>query len=403
MTVSDVSAAFAFRPRSGRWLLVAISLAATCAVGPWSGPAFGQSVGLTALTTFGSNGWIAPNTTSPYVTGSGNTRTERGLAFNPVTKNLVLVSRASVSSTSNNVVILNGTTGSFVKTMNPTGISLGTFQVNMAGVSEDGAIYVGNLTTGSTVPFKVYKWGSESSTSQPIVASSANPTGGVTRIGDSFDVYGSGAGTKFAAAGTMGSGTWNSFFFSGPLDQTNTVTRYSAIPNTLTASNDYRLSLAFIDSDTLIGNQGASAKITDFGASATITGSVALGAAQRPLDYIVLRGVPYLAVADSNSALVSVYDITNPASPVLKATRNNTTSVLANTDGTGQVAWGDVTIQDGFWFSAPLYTLVTNNGVQAMVFTVPEPATWAMLPAGIAACGGGAFLRSRSRRRRRAA
>ncbi|MFM9024738.1 MAG: hypothetical protein ACKON7_05275 [Planctomycetaceae bacterium] len=34
---------------------------------------------------------------------------------------------------------------------------------------------------------------------------------------------------------------------------------------------------------------------------------------------------------------------------------------------------------------------------------MPEPATWAMLPAGIAACGGGAFLRSRSRRRRRAA
>ena len=43
-------------------------------------------VTLSPLTTFGSNGWIAPGSNSYVSTGNNN----RGLGWNPVTKNLVL-------------------------------------------------------------------------------------------------------------------------------------------------------------------------------------------------------------------------------------------------------------------------------------------------------------------------
>ncbi|MBU6223075.1 MAG: DUF4623 domain-containing protein, partial [Planctomycetes bacterium] len=232
--------------------------------------AFAQT--LSPLTTFGSNGWLAPGTSQYLSTGNN----ERGLGWNPVTKNLVLPSRNG----GNFVAIINGTTGAVVKTMDTTGVSGGTLAMMGAGVSDNGEIYVPNLQSGSAAlsPFKVYKWTGESDTSGPSVAfSQVNPqtTNGAFRFGDSFAVYGSGTTLKFAAAGSS-SGTTaslpnNGNFMIGQLDGSNTNTIYRAIPNTLAATNDYRLALAFVDADTIIGNQGASAKFTDFVAATTLS------------------------------------------------------------------------------------------------------------------------------------
>lgn len=350
----------------------------------------GSAATLSAITTFGSNGWLSPGSIA-YL---GTAGLERGLAYNPATKNLVLVSRANVSGTSNNIVILNGTTGSVIKTMNPSGISGGTFTVNMAGVGTDGTILVGNLTGQSATPgvFKVYSWVSESSTSAPTTAFSATMSNATLRFGDAFDVYGAGASATFVTAGGGATGS-NSVFASGLLNGSNTFTRYPSIPLTSTASNDYRLSLAYVDADTIVGNQGTSAKITDFGVSATVTGSVALGAAQRPLDYAVIGGKSVLAVIDTNSAQVQVFDVTTPSAATLLASLNNTTgSLTANGNGTGQLAWGDINGD-----VATLYAMSSNQGIQAMTFIVPEPST--TLAAGVCTVGlAGLMLRGRRRR-----
>ena len=58
---------------------------------------------LTANAGFGTNGWLAPGSSS-YL---GTANNERGMAYNPATGNLVLVSRAG----GNNVRILSGSTG----------------------------------------------------------------------------------------------------------------------------------------------------------------------------------------------------------------------------------------------------------------------------------------------------
>jgi hypothetical protein len=370
--------------------LLAAGVAVLSLSGSWCSKANAQT--LTALTTFGSNGWLAPGT-NPYLSTGNN---ERGFGWNPVTKNLVLPSRNG----GNFVAILNGTTGVVSGTLNTTGISGGDLTMTGAGVSDDGAIYVCNVKSGTTLPgFKIYGWTSESSTSAPTTPFTYGlpaSTSGNFRFGDSFAIYGSGTSLKFASAGgstgTSSSLPNNGNFMIGQLDNSNTNTIYRAIPNTLTASNDYRLSVAFADADTIIGNQGASAKITDFVAATTlsntgaiVTGSIAMGAADRPLDYTVINGQALLAVVNGNSSLISIYDITNPAAATLLTTGSTVSGALtANINGTGGLQWGEMLTPT----SQVLYAMSTNQGIQAMVFqAVPEPSTYAMMGGAFAVIG----------------
>lgn len=386
-------------PRRKKMIAVA-ALAIAMLVGNFCCPtAFGQT--LSPLVTFGSNGWLAPGS-NPYL---GTANNERGMGWNPVTKNLVLPNRTG----GNFVAILDGTTGAVVKTLDTTGVSGGTLAMMGAGVSADGEIYVPNLQSGSSAlsPFKVYKWTGENDTNAPTVAFSMvlpQTTSGAFRFADGFDVYGSGTSLKFAAAGSS-SGTTaglpnNGNFMIGSLDGSNTNTIYRAIPGTQTASNDYRLSVAFVDADTIIGNQGTSAKFTDFIAATTlsntgaiITGSVALGAADRPLDYTVLDGKSYMAVVNTNSSLISIYDVTNPAAASLLTTGSTVVGTLtANGNATGGVQWGEVLSPT----SQVLYAMSTNQGIQAMVFqAVPEPSTYAVMAGAFAVIG---LVASRKRR-----
>ena len=371
--------------------LLAAGVAVLSLSGSWCSKANAQT--LTALTTFGSNGWLAPGS-NPYVTTDNS---QRGLGWNPVTKNIVLPSRSG----GNFVAIINGTTGIVSGTLDTTGVSGGTLAMMGAGVSDDGEIYVPNLQSGSSAlsPFKVYKWTGENDTNAPTTAfSQVNPqtTSGAFRYADAFAVYGSGASLKFAAAGsttgTTGGLPNNGHFMLGSLDGSNTNTIYRNIPNTLTASNDYRLGITFVDADTVIGNQGTSAKITDFVAATTlsntgaiVTGSIAMGAADRPLDYTVINGQALLAVVNTNSSLISIYDITNPAAAALLTTGSTVSGVLSsNANATGGLQWGEMLTPT----SQVLYAMSSNQGVQAMVFqAVPEPSTYAMMGGAFAVIG----------------
>ncbi|MCA8953259.1 MAG: hypothetical protein KDE27_27350 [Planctomycetes bacterium] len=316
---------------------------------------------ITPLATFGSGGWLAPGSSAFLNTGS----TERGFAYNPMTGNLVLVSRAG----GNNVRVLDGATGADLGGLDTTGIAGGTFAVNMAGVGDDGAIYVGNLAIGAA-NFKVYKWASEATgaTTPPSVAYDDLIT--VSRVGDSFAVEG-GANAQFAAGGSATAS--NSNFLNGTLDGSNTGTTYASIPGTTTTSNDFRLGVTFLDGDTVIGNQGGNARVVSFnGTTAMLDATIPLnGAAQRPLDYAIVGGVPVLAVVDTNSSLVQVFDLSLPTAPVLLAAGNATSGTLAgNGNGVGSCAWGAI-VGD----TATLYAMSTNQGIQAFTVVVQPSAS----------------------------
>ena len=360
-----------------------LSASITCAL-TISGTAHAQAT-LSPLSTFGSNGWLAPGSI-PYLS-TGNF--ERGFAWNPVTNNIIIPTRNG----GNFVAVVNGTTGTVVRTLDTTGVSGGTLSMMGSGVSDTGEVFVSNLQSGASAlgPYKIYKWTSENDTNAPTVAfSQVNPTtqSGAFRFGDAFAVYGSGTSLQFAAAGastgTSGGFNNNSNFMIGKLDGSNTNTIYRAIPDTLTASNDYRFGLTFVDADTIIGNQASSAKITDFvpaatlnTSGATITNAIAIGANERGIDYTVLNGQALLATINTSSSVISIYDITNPAEVALLVTGSSASGKLGvNANGTSGIHWGEVLSPT----SQVLYAMSTNHGMQAMVFqAVPEPSTYTAL------------------------
>src|SRR6266480_1849809 len=96
------------------------------------------SVMMAPLSTFGGgDGWLAPGEGGYTFLGTANN--ERGIAYG--NGHLYLVSRNG----GNFIRILDQGTGADLGSLNTSGISGGTFLVNMAGVGGDGAIYVANL------------------------------------------------------------------------------------------------------------------------------------------------------------------------------------------------------------------------------------------------------------------
>ncbi|MGE3310614.1 MAG: DUF4623 domain-containing protein [Limisphaerales bacterium] len=324
------------------------------------------------LSSFGSgDGWFAPGEGGYTYLGTGNL--ERGLAFG--NGELYLVSRQGGV----NVRRLSPITGTDLGGLDVTGIAGGTFAANMVGVGGDGAIYVGNLSTAANSNFKVYRW--SDSGAAPTTAYDGAP--GAPRLGDSFAVHGSGTETRIIASGSGTTG----FALIDP-----TLSTGSLISVAGTGAGDYRLGITFADNDTVIGAQGTTPfRVTDIvGTDGVLVASPATASAsERFIAYTVLAGVPLFASVDSVSSAVRIYDASDLASPQLLATVNNTSGTLAaNGNGVGALTWGP-----NFGDSAFLYAMSANQGIQAFVVTVPEPATTTLL-----LIGGGLLLGARRRR-----
>ncbi len=140
-----------------------------------------------ASAQFATN-WNRSAGTSPSTTPSffGGT-TERGFAYGLVGGN----ERVYVPSRNggNSVRILNGATGADIGTLDLTGVTGGLFVINDAGVSDDGVIFVCNLTIdASASPFKCYTWATEGAVPSTALSFS---TATDTRFGDKITVSGS--------------------------------------------------------------------------------------------------------------------------------------------------------------------------------------------------------------------
>jgi hypothetical protein len=352
-----------------------------------SAPSASAQVTLAPLTTFGTNGWLAPGGT--YL---GTVSNERGLTA--ANGHVYLVSHANVSGTTANVRILDSTTGADLGGLNNTSISGGTFVVNNAAVGADGAIYVANLTTNSTTSaFKVYKWVTEASA--PTVVYSGN--GGIpgARVGDDLAGFGSGSSTLLAAGYNSSPAVAgnNGFALVDPTAGTGTAIGFTGTPPN---AGDFRLGLTFADSSHVLGTAGSSLyRDASFsGSSGTLIASPAIpdpagAASDRILGYhVTLWGQALLAVESISDAHVSLYDVTNPAAPVYIASGNATTGTLtANANAVGGIGWLDISpTQSNF------YAMSSNQGIEAFAVTltaVPEPSTFAL----VAAAGLGWFVR----------
>lgn len=351
------------------------------------------TITLAPLTTWSPNsdGWLAPGEGGYAFLATANA--ERGLAYG--NGHVYLVSRTG----GNFIRRLDPNTGADLGSpLDTTGVTGGTFAVDAAAVGGDGAIYVGNLTVQSTTsPFKVYKWATEGSA--PTVAYSGDGSLAGSRLGDDLAAIGSGSSTLLVAGynSTPAVAGNNGYAIIDPTASTATRVAFSGTPP---AAGDFRLGITFSDSSHVLGTAGSSLyRYTSFsGTSGTLIGSPAIpdpagATADRLLAYTVLGGQALLAVQSIGDSHVSIYDASDPAVPLHLASGNNTVTPAANANGTGQLAWGAVTVNGNGTISQILYAMSTNQGIQAFIVTVPEPGTLSLVTLLIGL--GGLTLRRR--------
>ena len=150
----------------------------------------------TALTPVMAKLWQKPPG-SLFFLGIDNNH--RGIAYNAVNNHVIVVSRTPT----NGVHVLDGATGNYLHSLDITGVAGGTFAVNMVACTEIGEVFVGNLTTLNTDPYKLYYWGDDSAATAPTTAFSGDPgLGNNQRWGDNLDVR---MGTGGAAEVLLGS------------------------------------------------------------------------------------------------------------------------------------------------------------------------------------------------------
>ena len=144
--------------------------------------------------------WSLAPGTRPYLT-IASLPAERGMACNPATGRLILISRTSPT-----LYVLDAATGNDLWTLDKTGISGGTYPLLLVGAADDGAVFAGNLTTaGTTTAFKLYRWANDNSSTLPTVAYSGDPGAGSSqRWGDTLDVRGTGTNTQIIIASRSG-------------------------------------------------------------------------------------------------------------------------------------------------------------------------------------------------------
>lgn len=170
-----------------------------------------QGLQLTPLSTFGLNGdgSIRPGERS-YLTSEGTNRFQRGLAYNPTTGHLLVVNRSPIGAETIN--ILDGATGGDLGALDLSSLTLGgnpSFVINLIGVAEDGAIYVGNLSSANSPPeYRLYRWANEAAPQTLVFfgdPSNGDPNTSNRRWGDTLAMHGAGTGTQvlIASRGTL--------------------------------------------------------------------------------------------------------------------------------------------------------------------------------------------------------
>lgn len=325
---------------------------------------------LVSFNSFGPNGdgTLRPGD-FPFLTSDGN-RYQRGMAFNPATGHLIIVNRNPIGAETINVI--DALTGTNVSELDQSSRGTGgsaSFTYNMIAITEDGAIYVGNLSTsGTDVQFNLYRWANESSPQALVYfGNPGNTAVGGSRWGDTLAARGAGMDTEILVA--TQNGTLAAILRPGNTD----LTTFNGFTNAPLAaavpSGGVGYGIAFGSNNTFYG-KGASASGEPL---YRMTYDTSLGTAT-PLKtntpgqfpgtvgpMMILPSSNWLACIEMTPGtapdILRLYDISNPAIPPVfldRATIANWTN--ANSVYAGAVAFG---------FGTNLYALDSDNGIVA--------------------------------------
>jgi hypothetical protein len=332
------------------------------------GSVLSQEAQVTVSPVFAVDGWqslwgLAPGS-RPYLT-TNSLPFERGMAYDPQARRLVLVSRVEPR-----VYVLDAETGADVGELGVSGISGGIYPLLMVGVADDGVVYAANLTTGgATTAFKLYRWASSAPGTEPTLAYAGDPgAGNNQRWGDTLDVRGAGAGTQVILASRNGSVVAVLTTADGQTFSAKLVT-VAGVPN-----GAFGLGLGFGASNTFWGKatgqnlrqvsfdlaSGQGTVLRDYAAPLIPASLAPLGVSP------ALHLLAGIKVGSSGNQL-QLYDLTpSNGVPVLVGVTNFMTDYDNNGSGTGAVDFGGDRV----------YALCGNNGLvalQVQAAAVPWP------------------------------
>jgi hypothetical protein len=339
------------------------------------GAGAGAQIVLQPLTTFGTNGdgTIRPGDFD-YAFLTSSNGLQRGLAYNPTTGHLIIVNRNPIGAETINII--DAFTGTNVSELDQSSRTFGgsaDFAYDMVGVADDGAIYVGNLTTsGALVEFILYRWESETNLQTRVYgpANPGNTTSGNSRWGDTLAVRGSGINTEvlIASRGTLAA-------VLRPTDSSMATFSAATLTNTVTGALGF--GLAFGPGNTFY-SKFASAEgnplynFTYDALAGTATTNYVYQATTFPgrVGPIMVNPASNLLAAIEMTAAtapdrVRLYDVSNPANaPGLLDRQELAMWTNGNSIFAGALAFG----------SSNLYALNADNGIVAYTLT-PGTAT----------------------------
>lgn len=334
---------------------------------------------------------IAPGARDYVTTGN----TERGVALNPVSGNVLFLSRVG----SPQVYVLSWADGSdgtselgYPRTLSQydvdgwPAISGGYFTLNLVAAGSDGAVYACDLSLDiNSTPFKIYRWADDNIETPVSVAFEGDPTNGKggsgqdIRFGDNFAARGSGANTQLAA---MSRNAKYLVIFT-----TTDGTNFTAHTLTHDASGKGGIGLTFGEGNTVwskINGQPLVQLEFDLaaGTARTIrtvpTSVVANGVTGIAYD----PGSKRFAAVDYSAHRMSVFDFSDPDAPT--AIGSPLAMPASNANGNGTCAAGLV--------GEKVVGLDTNSGLLAAkveVSVVTEPPVIDTQPASTTVLVGG--------------
>jgi hypothetical protein len=324
-----------------------------------------------------SNAWSISGGQAAFVTTSN---TERGIAYNPQTKHVLVVSRASGLPTSPAIMVLDSATGAVVTNLSTTGILTSgtgiTFSANLIGVGDDGVIYVCNLTGAATATstnnFIIYRWANENAS--PTVAFQGQVGALGSRWGDNFDVRGSGSSTQMIV-GQSDSGTGTKGKSVAIFTTVDGITYGVTVLDSVNgALSDFNRGLSFGPGNTIYSKSAGatSLKYSVFDLNSTLLSNVTTYAgfdsSATPLKVDAQRNLLAMlrySSTTSTNQYVSLYSLSGDAStaPLLQDTKYCPTN-LPNSSGLGSLCFGEQSI----------FVLSTGNSLMALTINTSAVA-----------------------------
>ena len=304
--------------------------------------------------------WEVNPSASPWLSTG---HTTRGMTYNPVTGHVLVAARASSA-----IVILDGMNGDSLGTLDMTGISGGTYSMNIVKSTSDGAIYLCNLILSGT-GFKIYRWADENAS--PTVAFNGDVSG---RVGDVMTASGSGNGTVLFASGSSNDSI---YVFTTTDGSTFMHTSSVKVPSSGAARGGIAAVSPGPASDLWINGSGTQVQLIS--STGTVLDTVSQGAIYSGWHNVAYlktnSGQEYIAVVGRNEVTADygshtqLFNVTDSKTmPVLVADMVMDGAYTQNTNATG-----DLSLEENGDGSITVYTLITNTGVAAFKYMPPMP------------------------------